>query len=204
MTGRRMGYTGPESPRGAGKQQSWAPCQGEVCQSKPALSHWPRGHWVVRKAGPGRAAGTQLPALGLQARVRLTQRCCLAQGAGPLLAFGRRLLEPGTGRIPKGRLQSWEPAWLDTNPELLPPLCSLMSPPRDLRRPQPCWFLWGHGHAQNWSLHIPLSYQVSCASRGSLGVKEMEGDCMVQPQATSLEYVTAPPSKLASHPAGAE
>lgn len=122
MTGRRMGYTGSESPRGASKQQSWAPGQGEVRQSKPALSLRPRRHQVVREAGPGRAAGMQLPAPRLQARVRLTHGHCLAQGAGPLLVFGRWILEPGTGRIPRGKLQSLEPAWLDTNPELLSPL----------------------------------------------------------------------------------
>lgn len=80
MTGTWMGYTDPESPRDAGKWQSWAPCQGEVWQSKPALSHRPGGHWMMREAGPGRAAGTQLLALGLQASVRLTRKRCLAQG----------------------------------------------------------------------------------------------------------------------------
>ena len=56
----------------------------------------------------GGAAGTQLPALGLQTRGRLTRDSCPECGsrsAGPLLAFDRRVLEPGTSIFLKGKLQ---------------------------------------------------------------------------------------------------
>lgn len=69
-----------ESPRGAGSSQSGLHARVRSGRaSLPSLT-MPGGHGVVRKAGPGRTAGSQLPALGLQARVRLTHRSCLAQG----------------------------------------------------------------------------------------------------------------------------